>query len=257
MSAVLAAISVFKLNFYKTSYIYGFGRKEDLPEGLEASFTAGYTRRESRVRPYFGITLERYYLLTKKQTYIDYSLGFGSSIYKKRLEDVNFLASMDYFGRLRNLGPGWKQRSFLSVSFARLINAELDPPLLMESPYGFQGFKNNYVGGYARATVQGESVFFSPWRLFYFKFAPFVFSSATVFQFSSEAAATNTRLYTAIGGGIRTRNESLIFGTIELRASYFPKKDAFNNNYVIQLNTNLRFKYNENFVHRPEFVSIN
>jgi hypothetical protein len=255
-TAVLGAISIFKLNFYKTGYIYGFGRKEDLPEGLEASFTTGWTKKEGRTRPYMGLSFERYYL-TKKETYLDYSVALGTSFYKRKFEDVNLLANVDYFSRLQKLGARWKQRSFINASFGRQVNPLLDEPLLLESPYGFSGFKNNYTGGYMRASLKGESVFFSPWKLFFFKFAPFVFSSATAFQFPSETVASNTRVYTAVGGGIRTRNESLIFGTIELRASYFPKKDAFNNNFLLQLNTNLRFKYNEDFVRRPEFVRVN
>jgi hypothetical protein len=256
LTALLASVSVFKLNFYKTQYIYGFGRKEDIPEGLEASFTTGWTKKEGRQRPYFGLSFEQYFL-TSKKGYIDYSLSAGGSVHQKKLEDVNVLANIDYFSRLHQLGTRWKQRSFLNFSVGRQFNSLLDEPLLMESQYGLEHFENNLFGGYARATVKGESVFFSPWSVLFFKFAPFVFSSATLFQFTSESRPHNTRLYTAIGGGIRTRNESLIFGTVELRGAYFPKKDAFNNSFVIQLNTNLSFKYNQEFIRRPDFVRIN
>ena len=58
--AVLGAVSIFRLNFYKTQFIYGFGRNEDLPEGLDASFTAGWTEKEKRKRPYAGINLQHY-----------------------------------------------------------------------------------------------------------------------------------------------------------------------------------------------------
>jgi hypothetical protein len=256
ITALLASISVFKLNFYKTQYIYGFGRKEDIPEGLEASFTTGYTKKEGRERPYLGLSFERYYL-TKKKGYLDYSLSLGASVYKQKLEDINLLANIDYFSRLHKLGQRWKQRSFINASFGRQFRSLLDEPLLMESEYGLREFENNFQGGYMRATVKGESVFFSPWNFLFFKFAPFVFSSVTVFQFPTEIKHNNSRLYTAIGGGIRTRNESLIFGTIELRGAYFPKKDAFNNNFLIQINTNLRFKYNQEFIRRPEFIRVN
>jgi len=256
VSAVLASFSLFKLNYYKTQYIYGFGRKEDLPEGLEASFTTGWTKKEGRQRPYFGLAFEQYHL-TQKERFINYSLAVGTSVYNNRLEDANLLTTLDYFSRLRKWGGHWKQRSFFSASFARQFHSLLDEPLFMESQYGLTGFEYNYLGGYMRATVKGESVFFSPWQVLYFKLAPFVFSSATLFQFPHETGVAATRFYPAIGGGIRTRNESLIFGTVELRAAWFPKKDAFNNNFLLQLSTNLRFKYNQQFVRRPEFVQRN
>jgi hypothetical protein len=254
--ALLGSFSIFKLNYYKTQYIYGFGRKEDVPEGLEASITGGMTIKEGRNRPYFGLSFDRYYL-TKKEGHMSYSLAVGGSLYKSSFEDINLIVNIDYFTRLRQLGTKWKQRWFFNASYGRQFNGLMDEPLLMESKYGFDNFKNNYLGGFMRSTIKGESVFFSPWNLFFFKFAPFVFSSATVFQFPSEVSNSNTRLYSAIGGGIRTRNESLIFGTMELRASYFPKKDAFNNTYQLQLNTNIRFKYKQNFIRRPDFVQVN
>jgi hypothetical protein len=254
--ALLGSFSIFKLNYYKTQYIYGFGRKEDVPEGLEASITGGMTIKEGRKRPYLGLSFDRYYL-TRKEGHMSYSLAIGSSLYNSSFEDINLIANINYFTRLRELGPKWKQRWFFNASFGRQFNGLLDEPLLMESKYGFDNFQNNYLGGFMRSTVKSESVFFSPWNLFFFKFAPFVFSSATVFQFPSEVSNCNTRIYSAIGGGIRTRNESLIFGTMELRASYFPKKDAFNNTYQLQLNTNVRFKYKQNFIRRPDFVQVN
>jgi hypothetical protein len=90
----------------------------------------------------------------------------------------------------------------------------------------------------------------------FFKFAPFVFGSASLFQHPTDTE-TNTRIYPAVGGGIRTRNESLVFGTIELRGAWFPKKDVYNNGFMLQLSTNLRFKYNQDFIRRPEFVRVN
>ncbi len=256
LSAVLGSISFFKLNFYKTQYIYGFGRKEDIPQGLEASVTGGWTNKEGRQRPYLAVAFEQYFL-TKNKGYVNYSLAAGTSVYQQSLEDVNLLANLDYFSRLHKWGGRWKQRSFVNLSFSKQLRSLLDEPLFMESEYGLQEFDNQFLGGHLRATIKGESVFFSPWTVLYFKFAPFVFSSATVFQFPNEMASRNTRLYTALGGGVRTRNESLVFGTIELRAAYFPKKDAFHNNFILRLSTNLRFKYKQEFIRRPEFVKMN
>jgi hypothetical protein len=255
VTAILGSVSIYKLNFYKTSYVYGFGRKEDLPEGLEATVTGGWTKKEGRERPYLGLAFQRYYLGTR-EGYFNYSINIGTSFYQKKLQDLNLLTNIDYFTRLRQINKKWKQRAFLNASFGRLVNGSLDEPLFLESKYGLDQFSNNSAGGFLRATVKAESIFFSPWTLLYFRFAPFVFSSATLFRLN-EANGPNTRFYPAIGGGMRIRNESLIFGTIELRGVYFPKKDASGNSYGIQLNTNLRYKYNQNFIRKPDFVQVN
>jgi hypothetical protein len=251
---VLGAVSIFRLNYYKTQFIYGFGRNEDLPEGLDASFTAGWTRKQQRERPYAGLNLQ-HYSFTKNQSYFNYRLSAGSFLYNKKLEDISLLANVDFFSPLLHMGKKWKQRTFLNASIGKQLNYLLDEPFLLESQYGLPHFQNNSLGGSLRANLKAETVFFTPWSILYFKFAPFVFGSATAFKLSGDSI--KSKIYPAIGGGIRTRNESLIFGTIELRAVYFPKPDLYNHRYLIQLNTNLRFKYVQNFIRRPEFVHVN
>lgn len=45
--AILGSFSIFRQDFYKTQYIYGFGRNEDVPEGIDFSVTGGYTKSNS------------------------------------------------------------------------------------------------------------------------------------------------------------------------------------------------------------------
>jgi hypothetical protein len=255
VTALLASITVFRLNFYKTQYIYGFGRNEDLPEGVEASFTTGIVNRAGRRRHYMGLSVEATYLTSREQ-YFDYAVRLGTSVRQGKWEDVTLLASVDYFSPLYQLGNSWKQRNFFGASFGTRINPLLDEPFYVESVHGLPAFQNNFAPGNRRATIKGESVFYSPWSLLYFRFAPFVFGSATLFRHDEETFQ-GTRLYAALGGGVRTRNESLVFGTVELRGSYFPRKDFWGNGYLVQVNTNIRFKYNQNFIRRPELLVVN
>jgi hypothetical protein len=253
--AVLGAISIFKQNFYKTQYIYGFGRNEDVPEGMDASFTAGWTKENGRDRPYSAINFQRYYF-TKKQDYFNYTILVGSYFFKKKFEDVNLLSNIDYFSRLHKLNSKWKQRTFLNASFGKQFNSLLNEPLWQESQYGLSGFRNNYLGGDMRITLRAESVFFSSWSVLFFKFAPFIFGNTSLFRLNPEKSP-DTKLYSGLGGGIRTRNESLIFGTIELRGTFFPGNNIYNESWRVDLNTNIRFKYNREFIKRPDFVQVN
>jgi hypothetical protein len=63
--------------------------------------------------------------------------------------------------------------------------------------------------------------------------------------------------YFGFGGGIRTRNENLVFGTIELRFAYFPRTVENMSSFVIRVSTNLRVKYSASFVKPPGFVLYN
>jgi hypothetical protein len=64
-------------------------------------------------------------------------------------------------------------------------------------------------------------------------------------------------LYDGVGAGIRTRNENLIFNTIELRMVYFPVPTPQNNTFKIMLSTGLQFRYNSTYVRQPDVVSLN
>jgi len=65
---------------------------------------------------------------------------------------------------------------------------------------------------------------------------------------------TKGEFFSSLGGGLRTRNESLIFGTMELRLNYFPRINFGMQEFRIDFKTDLRFKYNSQYIKRPDFV---
>lgn len=252
LQAALTSISFYRQNFYKTQFIYGFGRNEDIPEGLLMSFTTGYTIKNTLRRPFLGFNYERYHFNDKKN-YIGYIIRAEGYLNKKSIEDINLLLGVTYFDHLKQIGKKWKQRFFLNLDIAQQVNSVLNEPLYLNSNFGLPEYGNNLIGGTLRATIKAESVFFSPWSIASFKIAPFIFSNVSVFS----PYNYQTKVYPLIGGGIRTRNESFVFGTIELRGFYFPVKNFHNSNFSISLSTNLIFKYNNQFVNKPDFIKIN
>ena len=66
ITAVLGSLSIFRQEFYKTRYIYGFGRTEDVPEGLDVSINTGWTRKQARERGYVGLSMHLSYLSEKE-----------------------------------------------------------------------------------------------------------------------------------------------------------------------------------------------
>ena len=257
LQAALATLTFYRQNFYKTQYIYGFGRNEDIPEGLLLSLTAGYTVKQSKQRPFLGFSFEQYQF-NKEKNYLSYSLRAEGFLNRKSIEDINFLGSLFYFDHLKQIGTKWKQRFFLNLDLAQQVNSVLNEPLFANSQFGMPQYGNEYagidrVGGTLRTTAKAESEFFSPWSVVAFRFAPFVFSNVSVFS----PYLSNTKILTSVGGGIRTRNESFVFGTIELKGYYFPQKNFYNESFRFSLSTNLIFKYNTQFVKKPDFIQVN
>ncbi|MEP6616781.1 MAG: hypothetical protein ABJA57_09395 [Ginsengibacter sp.] len=254
ISGVLATVSVFAQDFYKIQYIYGFGRNEDIPEGIDVGFTTGFTRKNNENRPYLGLKFQRYYF-TNRQRYLNFTARVEGSIYKKNFQDVTTLLNVDFFNHLKNLGR-WKQRTFLSAGIAWQVNRALNDPLFLESKFGLPEFRDEYMRGFIRTIVKTESVFFSPLSIAFFRFAPFVFYNGSIFT-PTHTTFDHSKLYSSIGAGLRTRNESLIFGTLEIRAFYFPGRNPGYQNFRIQFNSNLKFKFDNQLIGRPDFIQFN
>jgi hypothetical protein len=255
LTALLGSFSVFRQDYYKTQFIYGFGRNEDVPEGIDMSVTAGWTKKDGLERPYLGLDFQRFYF-TRSENYFNFTARAGASLHKKQLEDIDILFNLEHFSKLRYLGEKWKLRHFVSAGLGRQINKVLNQPLFIRNQFGLPEFDNGELPGDTRIALKTESVFFSPWNFINFRFAPFVFANCALFT-PEGVRFKDSKLISSIGGGIRTRNEALIFGTLELKAYYFPRKNFLNESYRIEFNSNVRFRYNRQFIKRPEFVNVN
>jgi hypothetical protein len=226
-----------------------------VPEGIDISLTGGWTKKAGRERPYMGLDFQRYYF-TDSGNYFNYTARVGAFLYKKKFEDIDILLNFEHFTKLRYMGKKWKQRGFIGGGIGKQVNKSLNQPLFLKNGFGLPEFDNGEAPGDTRIAIRTESVFFSPWNFINFRFAPFVFANGAWFT-EEGSSFSDSKLLTSIGAGIRTRNEALIFGTLELKAYYFPRKNFLNESYRIEFNTNVRFRYNRQFIKRPEFVNLN
>lgn len=256
VTSLLASFTLFKQEYYKTNYIYGFGRNEDVPEGYNASIISGWSNNENNSRPYVGLSLQKNYF-TKKQGYFNYTAKAGGYFYQGSLQDIGILLGLESFDRLRIFNKRWFQRNFFSASYTQQINTALNEPLRINSTYGIPSY-NNILNLYAtvRATLNYEFVLYSRWKVLGFGFAPFTGTSLSYIKPKGENFF-NGNVYSSISAGFRTRNEALIFGTIEFRCTYFPITINNMMPWNFTISTDLRFKYNSQFINRPDFVSLN
>ena len=254
-TGILTSLYFFKQSFYKTKFIYGFGRNEDVPEGFNMTFTAGLINKQNTNRPYSGIDLS-FTNFRKKGFYSSYSFRTGGYFNKKRFEDVDLLFRVDHFTRLRKLNAAWFNRFFIVSGFATQINPVLNAPLFINNDYGLDYFDNGNLRSDLRATIKMESVFYNTTKYLGFRFAPFVFSDAVMVK-PIKMNLNKIDIFTAIGGGVRTRNENLVFGTVELKAYYFPRVIGGMNRFKVDLNSNIRFKFKSNFISRPDVINNN
>jgi hypothetical protein len=257
INGALLSYSLYKQNFYRTNFIYGFGRNEDVPEGINASIIGGWTNKQGVKRSYVGMDFAGTHF-SPRGYFTSYTFRSGGFLNKKTIEDVDMLFGIDHFTRLRVVSPNWRNRNFVSVSYTKQLKLRLNEPLFIQSVFGLPYYRNGEVSSDTRATVKLESVFYNLQKIAGFRIAPFIFSDFSFLK-PIKASFDKTKGYSAFGGGFRTRNENLIFGTIEVRGYIFPTPIANTGmkNWKVDISTNLRFKYNSSFIKRPDFVVAN
>lgn len=254
-AGALASLNIFKQVFYKSNFIYGFGRSEDIPEGFSASATAGYVNKQNIKRPYGGLNLSLSNF-RKKGFYSSYILRIGGYFYRKRFEDVDILFDVNHFTRLRKLNSKWFHRIFLQTGISAQANPVLNSPLFLNSEFGLPYFSNGSLNSDLRAVIKAEAVFYNTTKIAGFRLAPFLFSDVIVLK-PTKLGLQHSDIFTAIGGGIRTRNENLVFGTIELKGYYFPRVNGEMKGWKVELNSSIRFKFRSSFINRPDFIMAN
>lgn len=254
--AVLGSVTIFRQDYYKVHNVLGFGRNEDIPEGADISLITGWTKKEGVERPYIGIDVQRYFF-TAKESYFNYTLKADGFWRDNQLEDINLLFNVDYFTKLLRMGTRWSQRNFISAGISHQVRRYLDEPLLLQSDFGVREWHGDTLTtGDTRITLKAESVFFTPWELAKFRFAPFVFANLCLFT-PTEAKFSQSNWYNSVGAGVRTRNESLVFQTMEFRAYYFPNRNFLGEHWRLEFNSNVRFTYSRLFEKKPSFVNVN
>lgn len=253
-SFVLAGLTFFKQNFYTASYIYGFGRTEDVPYGYNMSLYLGWSRELNRKRPYVGFEFEKS-IINRKNAIYNLSFRTGGYHNNGNFEDMTLLLSGSLLSRLIPVGELLIRQS-ITADYTRVFNRRTSLPLDINNEFGLRYFVADSLWGNKRFHLNSETLAFTPLSIAGFRLAPFVFGEMAMIGPSGGSIFTD-KPYFGFGGGIRTRNENLVFGTIELRMVYFPRTVEDIQSFVIRVSSNLRVKYTAGFVKAPAFVRYN
>ncbi|MEY3539494.1 MAG: hypothetical protein RL188_911 [Bacteroidota bacterium] len=247
--------TIVRQSVYRTRYLYGLGRYEDLPIGRTLTWTTGKYQIEGELAPYLGFKFEQY-KLSKKENYTHIIANIASSYMDNGLQDFRLLASLEQFSKLKYLNNGFGYRQILNLSLTQTLKNKYNDPLRINSIYGIPQLNREQIKGGTRVSANWETVLYNNRAIWGFKSAPFVFGNITYIRTMGDPIFKGD-IFSSLGTGIRVRNENLIFGTIELKGFYFPRTNLQLSPWNFSLITNLRYKYNSNFIEKPNYVEIN
>jgi hypothetical protein len=252
--AVLGQITFFKQEFYKTNYLYGFGTTEDVPHGYNVAVTGGWYKQAYLSRPYLGVDANRYFLYTRGDI-IQYFVRTGSFFNHGQLQDAGILFGAAGFSRPFEL-TSLKIRQYIRFSYARIFNRTGLEPLGINNTFGLRLFTADSVQGEQRISLHSETISFINYKVFGFKFSPFLFADVAGLSLDKNLQDIPNWYY-GIGGGLRTRNENLVFRTAEARFVYFPHTAFGTPQFAARLVVNIEFRYNTNYVREPDIIQYN
>lgn len=218
--------------YYKANLIYGYGRTEDIPYGGLADITAGWEISEFKKRLYVGTSVS-FGQSIGRLGYFYGSAGLSTFLNNSQTEQGMVMLRAKYISNLFYMGR-YRIRNFVNADYTRGFDRYSDEYLVFARDNGFSGFRNDSIGGTQRLSVNIESVLFSPVNFYGFKFAFFGFTDLG-FLFDTNEFLGNGDFLSAIGLGIRVRNENMVFNTFQIRLGYFPNPPDYSRISYLQI----------------------
>ena len=217
---LIGGVSYSKINYLKTKNILSFNITEDVPVGFIYSLIGGRDWTEFGQRTYRGFQTS-YSTYFKEAGYflVNLESGYFTNEIDARSDEV-FQIDGRHFTPLFDLGDAYS-RIFTRVYYFNGDRLSIPQAQSLLGPNRINNIEGNQIAGDRIFTLSSEYVVFQPWYYYGFRFA--TYAHAGIGHVSeSRIVDPYSQTYYAFGGGVRIRNESLVFDTFEFRISLFP-----------------------------------
>ncbi|SFX01513.1 hypothetical protein [Cytophaga hutchinsonii] len=251
---VIGQATYFRYEFFKTRYLYGFGRTEDIPSGYSYWVNSGVDTRLDQQRYYLGIASFNSIVRPRGCFYL---LDLRASAFYNHVHNVQdffmkgegtYISQVGEFGR-------WKARFYLTLNYAKIINPQLSGALNVNNTNGIQQFNSMLISGYQSSSVSLMTNLFPRFRFMGFRFAFILLTQFAQLGTETEFLFDN-KIYTGFGGGFRTKNENLVFDEFECVVYWFPNSPEDVTTFKIVTTTSPRFRINLRGTDQPSFIGL-
>lgn len=250
--AALFGAGLYRERFLTTSMIYGFGSDEYLATGYKAEIVSGYSWGEFGDQVYLGMSYRTGGF--RSVGYIMGGVSLGSYISPLTGKWSNSAVDVDlrWFSHLFIAGRS-RVRQFLMLNYTHGWNRGTgnDESLLFTYHNGLQALKERVLGT-NRAILNTETVVFTPWQPLGFRIAFFGFADLGLIGYSPNAFKND--FFASLGGGIRIKNERLIFSAIQIRLGVAFSKSGLAESEYFRLSNSTRLEQYRYRPERPEIV---
>ncbi|MHA4738765.1 BamA/TamA family outer membrane protein [Dyadobacter sp. MSC1_007] len=217
-TATLVSLGYSDRNYKRDVLIYGFGRTEDVPIGNLFVLTVGRENTEFGARGYAGVQYATGKYLPHNLGYFYALANLGTYSKNGRAQQGVISGEVNYISNLIPFRYSFF-RQFLTFRYTHGIRRDPLDYLNISNNQGIRGINNDQLIGTKKFTVGAETVFFSDKSLLGFRIAYFVFGDIGLVN--GVPSIWKSPLYQGYGLGLRLRNESLTFNTLQLRFGYY------------------------------------
>lgn len=251
-SFAIGQATYFRYEFFKTRYLYGFGRTEDIPKGYSYYVNSGIDRRLSQERYYLGLASFNTWVRPSGCFFL---LDLRASAFYNHpngVQDFIVKGEGTYVTQIKELGR-WKSRFYLTLNYAKIINPQLNGGLNINNTNGLQQFNSALLSGYQSSSISLITNLFPRFRLMGFRFAFILVTQLAQIGTDTEFLYNN-KIYTGLGTGFRTKNENLVFDEFECLFYWFPNSPADVTMFKIVTLTSPRFRINLRGTDQPSLI---
>ncbi len=237
--------------YFKTRYVLRFGVTEDIPYGFSVGAGAGYTRILRTERPVATLKM-KYFQPNRSGDFYQFRLQGQTYFRNGTAEDQILDGSFTYYTRAYQAGNK-RLRATAGAGYTQLFNMNTNSPLRIGRDY-LTGFSSDSLQADQRLTWGVQSTLYTEWSVLGFRMAPF--AAIDGIWVNCIECPTDKSIYYALSAGIQTRNENLIFGTLELRFTYLPRDEYGDPSFSFRFTQRFRIR-EQQFITAPTLIRYN
>ena len=251
---LLFGAGLYREKFLTANMVYGFGTREYLATGYKVEAVAGHAWSEFDRSFYVGLSGKAGGFCSAG--YIMGGFALGSSIDRRsgRWRRCAVDVDLRWFSPLFVSGRS-RIRQFLMLDYTQGWNRGTgnDESLRFTDRNGPQALEEHLLGT-NRAVLNTETVVFTPWQPLGFRIAFFGFADAGLLGYSPDPFKND--FFASLGGGIRIKNERLIFSTVQIRLGLAFGKNGFVDSDWVRISSSTRLEQYRYRPQRPEIMGF-
>lgn len=218
---ILGSVSLANRYYIRDNLIQDFGNTEDMPKGFFHELVVGYDNNEFINRWYAHAFLSSGDLVKYRSSYLYLSGGIGSFFNLHKMQQGELRLQLNYISKqLKTFNRS--MRYFIDLKYLNGVNRFEQEYITLNNDYGLRGFSSNEVRGQKKIALRSDVLLFHKRKVLGFNTASFAMLDVGIIG-AKNKFLLGQDYYAGIGGGIRMRNDNLIFDTIQIRLIWYPK----------------------------------